>query len=222
MERIIQFSSDGSHTIFIPDLQTTYHSKHGAIGESRHVFIEAGFDFVQTVFPNQSIHILEIGFGTGLNALLTYMAAAEKKIRIHYTAIEPFPLYMEEIEKLNYGSLLNNKDVFRSLHASPFEKPAQLSVDFSITKTKQPMDHLKPVSEIHCMYHDVFAPEIQPELWTKDIFIKLYSLLTPKGILVTYCSKSIVRKAMTDAGFRVTKIPGPWGKREMVRAIKAY
>ncbi|MEN9685770.1 MAG: hypothetical protein RLZZ28_1556 [Bacteroidota bacterium] len=222
MERIIQLSSDGSHTISIPALQTTYHSKHGAIGESRHVFAEAGFGFVQTVFPNQTIHILEIGFGTGLNALLTYIAAAEKKLRVHYTAIEPFPLYRKEIEKLNYGILLNSKEIFISLHEPPFEKMAQVSVDFSITKTKQTLNHVKPVSEIHCIYHDAFAPEIQAELWTRDFFEKLYSLLAPKGILVTYCSKSIVRKAMTDAGFRVTKIPGPWGKREMVRAIKDY
>ncbi|MES2005148.1 MAG: tRNA (5-methylaminomethyl-2-thiouridine)(34)-methyltransferase MnmD [Bacteroidota bacterium] len=219
MHRELQLTNDGSHTISIPEMGVTYHSHHGAIGESRHVYIEAGLNpFLTSAIP--VIHILEIGLGTGLNALLSLQEAMLHKQSLHYTAIELYPLTREEYTQVNYGQVLNDTENFLAIHTADWEKKVQLNEYFTLHKKKVSLLNLDDVTGVHCIYFDAFSPTHQPELWTEPVFSKLFSMLLPGGTLVTYCSKTIIRKAMAAAGFAITKIPGPWGKREMVRAGK--
>ncbi len=222
MQREIQITNDGSHTIAIPEMGVTYHSHHGAIGESAHVYIEAGLQPLLDLPNDQPIYILEIGFGTGLNALLSYQKAIAHKRTIHYIAIEPYPLNDEEIKRINYGKLLSMEKEFLALHNATWEEEVRVHDYFTLEKTKASLQGIQLLHNIHCIYFDAFSPTVQPELWTQAVFEKLFSQLLPGGTLVTYCSKSIIRKAMMAAGFTVTKIPGPWGKREMVRAWRDH
>ncbi|MEO7530331.1 MAG: tRNA (5-methylaminomethyl-2-thiouridine)(34)-methyltransferase MnmD [Sediminibacterium sp.] len=221
MHREIKLTADGSHTIFIPDINVSYHSHHGAIAESRHVYIEAGLYQLLNKQPGKPIHILEIGFGTGLNALLSLQEAIKNAQPIHYTAIEPFPLSQTEAAQINHGKLLSLQDAFLQIHASPWEKDIILNTFFTLQKRNESLLNIKDIHSIDCIYFDAFAPTDQPELWTQDIFEKLFQMLAPKGILVTYCSKSVIRKAMEAAGFIIQKVPGPHGKRDMVSAKKS-
>jgi tRNA U34 5-methylaminomethyl-2-thiouridine-forming methyltransferase MnmC len=220
MRREIILTKDGSHTVAIPEMDVTYHSLHGAIQESMHVFINAGLRSIQS---SGSIHILEMGFGTGLNALLTFMETEKKPLPIHYSAIELFPLEQQQVQSLNYYVKLNRIDlqpIFEQLHTTEWEKEISISPYFTFLKLKINLINFSPSSLFNLIYFDAFAPAAQPELWTKESFERLYKMLHPGGILVTYCSKGDVRRAMQAAGFLVEKIPGPPGKREMVRAKK--
>jgi len=220
MHREIKLTADGSHTIVIPELNVTYHSHHGAVAESMHVYIEAGLFPLIDPSIQKSLSILEIGFGTGLNALLTLQEAIKHKQHIHYTAIEPYPLTQAEVSQLNHGGLLSMKDAFLQLHNSPWEKDIALNEFFTLQKRNTSLLSLQNIHPIHCIYFDAFAPTDQPELWAQAVFENLYKMLAPQGILVTYCSKTVIRKAMEAAGFIIQKIPGPHGKRDMVRAKK--
>ncbi|MES2371682.1 MAG: tRNA (5-methylaminomethyl-2-thiouridine)(34)-methyltransferase MnmD [Bacteroidota bacterium] len=220
MQREIKLTADGSHTIAIPEGNITYHSHHGAIAESMHVYIDAGLlPLIERSIPSP-IHILEIGFGTGLNALLSLREAIKYKQPIHYTAIELFPLTPTEITRLNHGEQLTMENDFLQLHSCSWEKDIRLHEFFTIHKKKISLLELKDLHSIDCIYFDAFAPTDQPELWTQPVFENLYQFLTPQGTLVTYCSKSVIRKTMEAAGFFIQKIPGPHGKRDMVRAGK--
>lgn len=219
MQREIQLTGDGSHTIAIPEMKVTYHSHHGAVGESMHVYIEAGLMPLMNAAP-LSIRILEIGFGTGLNALLSLREAMSRQIPVHYTAIEPYPLSADEISHLNHGQLLFMQDIFMQLHNAVWEEDVIINDFFTLRKIKCTISELEPIVAINCIYFDAFSPTFQPELWTVAVFEKMYHCLQPGGQLITYSSKSIVRRGMESAGFSVKKIPGPWGKREMVRAEK--
>jgi len=244
MEREIQITADGSHTVAIPDMQVTYHSKHGAIQESMHVFIQAG---LMAVEATEKIHVLEMGFGTGLNALLTLEYAIQQTQPVSYTSFELYPLAAEEAAVLNYAKQLTitpeaewqPEVLFTEMHAAPWEEAVNIHPFFQLHKTNQSLLNL-PSTEVsvaekevaaaaqiqhwsnrfHVIYYDAFAPNAQPELWTAELFAKLLNTLLPGGILVTYCSKGDVRRAMQAAGFTVAKIPGPPGKREMLRATK--
>jgi tRNA U34 5-methylaminomethyl-2-thiouridine-forming methyltransferase MnmC len=224
MERKIITTSDGSHSIYIPELDENYHSVHGAIQESKHVFIEAGLKYSLPRFSE--INILEIGFGTGLNALLTLIESNNSKSNIHYTSIEAFPVSMEMANELNYVSLLNEEEVdlktiFNRLHSCEWEIDNRISGNFSLRKIK---DTLQKTGfgneEFNLIYFDAFGPPTQPEMWTEEIFSKLYSALTHNGSLVTYCAKGEVKRTLKKVGFRVETLPGPPGKREMVRAVR--
>jgi len=218
MQREIQITADGSHTLSIPEMKVTYHSHHGAIGESMHVYIEAGLQPLLNDPGFSPIHIFEMGFGTGLNALLTLQKAIEYKRQIHYAAVELFPLTEKEFMLLNYGKLLNCQDDYEQLHYSEWEKDIRINEFFTLKKNKKSLSDLIFTDPVNCIYFDAFSPTIQPELWTREIFEKMLSILQLGGTLVTYSSKSEIRRNMVAAGFSVTKIPGPWGKREMVRA----
>jgi tRNA U34 5-methylaminomethyl-2-thiouridine-forming methyltransferase MnmC len=220
MYREIKITADGSHTIAIPEWNVTYHSHHGAVQESMHVFIHAGLHHVWNIFPSQTIHILEIGWGTGLNGLLSMREAIIQQKGLYYTAIEKFPLIPEEAAQINYGRILSMEEEFKQVYKCEWEKAITLHPLFTLTKNQLSLPSAIQVAPVHCIYFDAFSPEVQPELWTRDLFSHLYRLLLPGGILVTYCSKSNVRKAMSAAGFSVHKIPGPYGKREMVRAVR--
>jgi tRNA U34 5-methylaminomethyl-2-thiouridine-forming methyltransferase MnmC len=223
MQRVLTLTKDGSHTISIPEMNVTYHSHHGAIQESQHVFIEAGFRYLQEMNPVQPLRIFEMGFGTGLNALLTCIAANEAEIPVQYTAIEFFPLENEKIATLNYCTQLDRedmKDIFIKMHTVEWNKEVKLPAAFSFRKINADLLAWTADQKFNLVYYDAFAPTAQPQLWTPKVFSKIFDMLEPGGVLVTYCSKSDVRRAMQAAGFRVTKIPGPRGKREMVRAIR--
>ena len=223
MERSLVITKDGSHTIAIPKINVTYHSHHGAIQESMHVYIDAGLKYVSADLKLTDPCIFDMGFGTGLNALLTLVEAEKDQQKIHYTTVELFPLQEDEITLLNYCELLHREDlkpVFQQLHQCEWEKDISITPFFTIKKIRIDLFNLSIYQPVNLIYYDAFAPSAQPELWTKEVFEKLYNMLLPGGILVTYCSKSEVRRAMQSAGFIVEKISGPRGKREMVRAIK--
>ncbi|HYC40505.1 MAG TPA: tRNA (5-methylaminomethyl-2-thiouridine)(34)-methyltransferase MnmD [Chitinophagaceae bacterium] len=218
MQRKIVITGDGSHTVEVPELGVSYHSRHGAIAESIHVFIRAG---LAAIAGRRPVHIMEIGFGTGLNALLTLIESEKTGLEIHYTAIEPFPLGEDEVRQLNYCAQLGRPElqpVFDELHRCEWEKTHRMNPGFGFTKIKSTLQDYSATSRFDLVYYDAFAPSAQPELWTQEIFEKLYTWMSPGGILVTYCSKGSVRRAMQAAGFLVEKLPGPVGKREMVRA----
>lgn len=223
MQRQPLITKDGSHTIAVPEMNVTYHSHHGAIRESIHVFIKAGLlPLVNLQHP--TIKILEMGFGTGLNALLTLAEAERLQQPVHYSAIELFPLQPEEVVSLNYCEQLNRKDlqpVFEQFHVCDWEKDVSITPPFTLKKIRTDLINLSMDQPVNLIYFDAFAPAAQPELWTREVFEKLFSIMLPGGVLVTYCSKGDVRRAMQAAGLIVEKIPGPPGKREMVRAAKA-
>ena len=219
MQRKLILTSDGSHTILLPELNVTYHSIHGALQESKHVFIEAG---LKSLNPARTtiVIIFEMGFGTGLNTLLTMIEAENLTRAIHYEAIEQFPLGNTEIGSLNYCKQLDREDLqpaFEQLHHCECEKQIELTSRFTFKKLQANLLNFGTPETFELIYFDAFAPNVQPELWTKEIFDKMFEMLEPGGILVTYCSKSDVRRAMQAAGFTVEKLPGPKGKREIIR-----
>lgn len=221
MQRNVILTKDGSHTIAIPEINVTYHSIYGAIQESLHVFIEAGLKSIKPLQAPKCLNILEIGFGTGLNALLTLIESGKTKQVIHYTAIELYPLEENEIISLNYCEQLDRQDLlptFAQMHKCKWEQDIKLSETFYFHKTKQDLQSYKTIDLQDLIYFDAFAPSTQSELWTKEIFDKMYSILYINGILVTYCSKGDVRRNMMAAGFEVEKLKGPQGKREIIRA----
>ena len=222
MKLTIELTEDGSHTIFVPSLNERYHSCHGALQESLHIYIKQGF--LQIIGKKSTIQVLEIGFGTGLNAMLTYYHAEHYQVRTNYTTIEPFPLGRKIYKNLNYPDLLDKKDatnIFAKIHNSAWEKDINLSDLFIIHKIKKKIqDTILPPKHFDLVYFDAFAPQIQPELWEKSIFSKIYSSLKQGGCLVTYSAKGSVKRNLTSAGFVTESLEGPPGKREITRALK--
>lgn len=224
MEKKILLTKDGSHTISIPELNVTYHSIHGAIRESMHVFIEAGLRYYINLSSKKSISILEMGFGTGLNTLLTQIEAAKEQLSIHYTSLELYPISETEAGLLNYAEQLHQpglQPVFDQLHSCPWNEEVVMNPSFTLQKRNSSPTELAVTTTFDIIFYDAFAPQAQPELWTQEVFERLHQSLLPGGILVTYCSKGDVRRAMMAAGFTIEKIPGPPGKREMVRGTKS-
>lgn len=224
MKREIIVTTDGSHSIVIPEMGVTYHSSHGAIQESMHVFIESGLRYwLQKHSPALSVSILELGFGTGLNALLSLVEAEKTQVQVYYETIEPYPLDLPTVALLNYCEQLGRPDLnetFTQLHNCAWEETIPVSPHFNFKKRKIDFANYVPAQLFNIVFFDAFAPDIQPALWTAAVFKKLYAGMHAEGVLTTYCSKSIVRKAMVEAGWKVEKIPGPPHKREMVRAGK--
>ncbi len=216
------FTEDGSHTLYVPDLNEHFHSTFGAIQESQHIFIDAGL--VPLLHKKEEIHILEIGFGTGLNALLTYLLCNKENQKVHYTSIEAFPVEEEIYRKLNFGSLINHKnasEVFLQLHSTPWNLESSLDEKFILKKSHTRLeDVILPESHFDLVYFDAFAPDIQPELWAEKEFKKLYKALKTQGVLVTYSCKGNVKRTLKAVGFTIEKLPGPKGKREFLRAYK--
>lgn len=215
-------TEDGSHTLFVPELNEHYHSTHGAIQESRHIFIDAGWD---AIFDLQSpVKIFEVGFGTGLNALLTSLEAREYHRKTFYVTVEAFPVNPDLIAQLNYPVKLQQDHAsvdFEKLHAATWNIPVFIHDQFIINKISVPLAEAALANDaFHLIYFDAFAPEVQPELWTAEIFEKMYNALLPGGVLVTYCAKGSVKRALKSAGFIVENLPGPPGKREITRARK--
>ena len=219
MQREIITTADGSKTIQLVDWDEQYHSKHGAIQEAYHVFIESGL----SLFHSQELSILEIGFGTGLNAFITFLEAAKMNLKVNYNGIEAFPISSEELQALNYVTELKaenfSKDFLR-MHQCPWEEDSAISDDFILHKQKMDFRDLRKTQAFHLIYFDAFGARVQPELWTEAIFRSMFNALKEGGILVTYSAKGSVRRAMQAVGFSVERLPGPPGKREMLRATK--
>lgn len=220
MKKEIIVTDDGSHTLFIPELDETYHSRHGAIQESIHVFINAGLKFFSEKNNIKEVSILEIGFGTGLNALLTCIEAAKISKKIIYDSIEAFPLQHNRIEQLNYADILTCKEIFNKIHAVNWDSSEIISEHFTLTKISTSIQCFVHYKKYDIIFFDAFAPRVQPEMWTTEIFRQLFSMMNAGGILVTYCAKGEVKRNMKKAGFTVESIEGPPGKREMTRAAK--
>lgn len=218
--RVRILTRDGSHTIAIPENGVTYHSVHGAIQESRHVFIDAGWKRVSGRLAAQELAVFEMGFGTGLNAFLTAIEAVANRQPVTYTAVELYPLPWEEAGLLNYTESLGHAGLFRQLHECPWNEEVRINDFFTLQKLPTDLSFFSTSQRFDLVYYDAFAPSAQPELWTKEAFEKLFVLLYKNAALVTYCSKSNVRRALIAAGFSVEKLPGPAGKREMLRAWK--
>jgi tRNA U34 5-methylaminomethyl-2-thiouridine-forming methyltransferase MnmC len=218
VRREIFITADGSTSFHIPQWNEQYHSKHGAIQEAYHVFIKAGLNLFE---DSSSVSILEIGFGTGLNAFITFLESMKRNLSINYVGVEKYPLSEQEIKLLNYVSSLNAsefEDVFKKMHN--LDNKTFLKSNFSLTKRKQDFNEIVDVNEFDLIYFDAFGARVQPELWTESIFKKMFIALKNNGALVTYSAKGSVRRAMLAVGFEVEKIPGPKGKREMLRAFK--
>lgn len=216
MEKSAQIflTEDGSNSLYLSEFDETYHSRHGAIQESMHVFIENGLKSIN----KKNIKILEFGFGTGLNAFMTLINSKEKQIE--YVGIEKFPLDKTLLNQLNYAKSKEEHALFEKIYSADWNKKVAINVSFTLEKIK--VDFLKFLSDekFDIIYFDAFAPRVQPELWTKEIFEKAFNLLDKEGILVTYCAKGVVKRTLKEVGFEVISLPGPPGKREMTKAVK--
>ena len=214
-------TKDGSSTLYVEELDEHYHSIHGAVNEALHVFIENGLNKIAE--KKQDIAIFEIGFGTGLNALVTQDFALKHNLNIQYSAIEKYPISSDVCAHLNYVEFIENKALnifFTDLHTSAWQKPIDITPQFTLEKIKDDIKTYKFTSTFDLIYFDAFGPRAQQEMWDKAIFQKLYDALNPNGIFVTYCAKGQVRRDLASVGFDVERLPGPPGKREMLRGIK--
>ncbi|KAA6350493.1 tRNA 5-methylaminomethyl-2-thiouridine biosynthesis bifunctional protein MnmC [termite gut metagenome] len=213
IERIIEKTADGSDTLFVPLLNEHYHSIKGARTESQHVFVDMGMKQSMAVAPQ----ILEIGFGTGLNAFLTLLAAEKLYKQTHYTSIELYPLSWKTIAKLEYS----DSPLFRSLHDAIWNTEIAVTPLFILYKIKEDFTKYTFSGTYDLIYFDAFSPEKQPDMWSQQLFEYLYRIMNPFGILTTYCAKGVIRRMLQDVGFTVERIPGPsGGKREILRARK--
>lgn len=219
MQRKIITTADGSNTIHLPSWNEQYHSKHGAVQEAMHVFIKNGLHAVK----KETIRILEIGFGTGLNAFITLLEAQNSGKTIYYSGVDHLPISIEEIEQLNHLSMFEQnqcKEEYYQLQNCNWEQEIQISKNFTLNKKAERFENLRYSNGFDLIYFDAFGPRVQPSLWTEEIFKSMFNALFEKGILVTYCAKGSVRRAMQAVGFEVERLPGPPGKREMLRAVK--
>lgn len=219
LKREIIQTKDGSTTIHLEEWNESYHSKHGAIQEAKHVFIKNGL----SLFENQSVAILEIGFGTGLNAFISFLEAQKMRQNIEYVGVEAYPVAPEEILSMNYVAELNAENqlaIFEKMHTSNWNEKIVLSGDFSLTKRQQFFQDIDDVAQFDLIYFDAFGYRVQPELWSTAIFKKMYDALKDNGVLVTYAARGVVKRSMIEVGFKVEKLEGPPGKREMFRAFK--
>ncbi|KGO90824.1 tRNA (5-methylaminomethyl-2-thiouridine)(34)-methyltransferase MnmD [Flavobacterium suncheonense] len=219
MKRKIIQTADGSSSLIVEDWGETYHSRHGAIQEAKHVFIQNGL----SLFKEQSVAVLEIGFGTGLNAFITFLEAEKRQLKIDYVGVEAYPILKEEAEKLNYVTQLEaNQYVaqFELMHTSEWGVSTTISDHFSLTKRQQYFNEISDENRFDLIYFDAFGFQYQPELWSVEIFRKMFVALKPNGILVTYACRGPIKRAMQEAGFTTRKLAGPPGKREMLRAEK--
>jgi tRNA U34 5-methylaminomethyl-2-thiouridine-forming methyltransferase MnmC len=214
--REIVITEDGSSSLFIPELNEHYHSHFGALQESKHIFIESGLAQIK----KKEINILEFGFGTGLNALQTYEYAKVNSKEIRYYGIEKHPVSLNEIELLNYVDN-NNSEFFNQMHQVEWGREQRINKDFYLIKLNLDFRDFKSIpNKFDLVYYDAFGPDVQPYLWTADIFKEIYDSLSQGAILMTYTVKGDVRRALKSVGFIVEKIPGPPGKREITRAFK--
>lgn len=214
-------TEDGSHTIYLPEMNEHYHSVYGAIQESRHIYIEQGL----LQLGKNEISILEVGFGTGLNAFLTYGYSKSQGFRINYTTIEKYPLSEEEYRQLNYPDEVfpEHASVFNRLHQSDWNNWNELDLNFRILKLHADLltTEFDREQKFDLIYYDAFAPGKQPEMWDQQLLARLVAGLKADGLFLTYCAKGVVRRSLAEAGLTMERIPGPPGKKEILRGKKA-
>ncbi len=219
--QIVQ-TEDGSMSLFLPEMQEHYHSVHGAIQESLHVFISEGFEKVAS--RSKLLSVLEVGLGTGLNCLLTAIQAKKHQLSVSYTALEPFPLIQEEYSLLNYHQMIEEEGVaslINDIHVCEFETVHWLTPSFSFRKLRQTVqDVILPESSYNLIYYDAFGPQVEPDMWEPDIFQKMFACLKNEGVLVTYCARGSVKRTLKACGFVLEHPKGPPGKREITRGGK--
>lgn len=219
----IEVTKDGSNTLIHPKFNAHYHSVFGAIQESNHVFIEAGLKFQLPNLIDNSCRILEVGFGSGLNAFNALISSENLSLNIDYVGVEQYPISLETVSQLNFPKAFKREDLqstFNKMHNIKWEKQIKISENFILEKRQQDIFNLKDLNCFDLIFYDAFGPGAQPELWTAPIFKILYNSLKSKGVLVTYCAQGAARRAMRSVGFKVDRCPGPPNKRHMLRAIK--
>lgn len=223
MKREVKLTNDGSKTLFINDLNEGYHSHHGALQEAKHVFIDNGLKLIN----NYEINILELGFGTGLNVLVTIdeFLKTDKNHAIHYFSLEKYPVLLTEVQELNYDSLFDNNfltEINQKIHEAEWNKSVEIVPNFFLTKIEADFFQLKNIvlPEIDLVYFDCFGARVQPDLWEKPLFEMVADKMKKNGLLTTYASKGSVRRILQELNFEVEKRPGPPGKREMINATK--
>lgn len=213
-------SGDGSHSIVSTLFHTPYHSRHGAVTESRIVFIEAALDYLRNNEYRQ-VDVFEMGFGTGLNALMTLIWAEANQIAVNYHTIEAFPVGTDVVTSLNYGDLLGYEHHFMRLHTMPWASSEKISSYFTFCKWNKKIETFASEQLFDVVFFDAFAPDTQPELWKTPMMRKMYDLLRPNGVLTSFCAQGAFKRGLKEAGFLIERLPGPPGKREMTRAIKS-
>ena len=209
---------DGSHTLYVPELDEHYHSVYGAVQESEFIFIKNGFDSCDA----DPLNILEVGFGTGLNALLTAVKSMAGSKEVNFTSLEKYPLDNGIINALNYNIFAGEKgrEIFDLIHSSPWNTRVNICRNFNLKKIETDFTKEHPSGFYNLIYFDAFGPDKQPEMWTREIFTGIASVTEKNGILVTYSAKGEVKRNLKACGFEVTLLPGPPGKRQMIRAMK--
>lgn len=221
-EQAIFETQDGSHSIFSEEFKVSYHSKYGAVRETQHVFIDAALRFKAVL--KKDIRILEMGFGTGLNALMTYLEAQKRNLYIDYTTVEAYPINNVQVSLLNYNEVLGvseaDKHCLQRLHSAPWNVKYAISDNFTLLKLHTFFETVEFKEEFDIIYFDAFAPNAQPHLWEEPLLKKMYNALLPEGILTTYCAKGEVKRTLKAVGFEIERLQGPPGKREMTRAVK--
>ncbi len=212
----IRKTADGSDTLYVPEMDEHYHSIYGAVTESEHIFINSGFMFCRAA----PVRIFEAGFGTGLNAFLTANAAISSGREVYYTSIEKNPLHEKIVKSLKYNELIPGGQMFELIHSCPWNEPVRLCTNFTLTKLKADLitDEIK--GDYDVVYFDAFGPEKQPEMWSRNVFRKISAIMASGGILVTYSVKGDVKRLLKESGFSIELLPGPPGKRHIMRAVK--
>ena len=216
LKREIIVTKDGSHSLFVPSLNEQYHSIHGAKQEAEHVFLKMGLGF----HKKEKLRVFEVGFGTGLNALLTCNFASKNNIEIDYVSVEKYPVTKAEFSVLNYGDILKMETLFVQMFEQEWEQKCLVNDSFSLLKINKDLKKDSLPEGFDVIYFDAFAPNKQPDMWSVEVFTKMRDMLNEGGCLVTYCCQGQARRTMIEAGFTVEKVEGPPGKREMLRAIK--
>lgn len=221
MKKQLITTADGSKTIHFPEWNESYHSKHGAILEAQHVYIKSGLDYRGQLGQTSNLKVLEFGFGTGLNTLLSLIYATDNQINVTYHGIEKYPLNPQLIRDINYSEILKSKrSKFDILHEVEWETASTISDTFQLKKIKSNFQDFQSEDKYDVIFFDAFGPRVQPELWEKPLLEKCYHTMSQNGVWVTYSCKGSVRRNLKELGFEVEKITGPPGKREMLRAVK--
>ena len=215
----VQTTDDGSATLFVPELDEHYHSVKGAYTEALHIYRDCAYQYAAERSSSSPLRLLEIGFGTGLNAAVTAMAATPEH-PLHYITLEKYPVSPALVGQLGYNAFVD-ESLFSAIHAAPWEQPSPITPHFVIEKRCCNLLTAPLPTDIDIVYFDAFAPEKQPEMWSAPIFARLYQAMRPGAILTTYCAKGVIRRLLQSTGFTVERLAGPvGGKREILRATK--